>query len=244
MEPFLTRDGRFLFFNNSNDPRVNTNLHWAERVDDLTFRYRGELQGVNTSFLEGVASMDRDNTFYFISNRSYDTTASTIYRAVFHDGSLSTIELAPGISVAKPGIVNFDAEITADGKTLYYVESRFDRNAQPQTAAILIAKKTTSGFERIDDSTRITAAVNTVGLNYAPATSVSELELFFTRLIGNQAAIYITKRTSARAPFDPPRRIAAITGFAEAPTLSPDEKSLYFHKKDGAQFVIYRVTRR
>ena len=45
MEPFLTRDGRILFFNNLNEPTVNTNLHWAERFDDLTFQYRGEIAG-------------------------------------------------------------------------------------------------------------------------------------------------------------------------------------------------------
>ena len=59
MEPFLTRDGKFLFFNNLNESGVNTNLHWAERVDDLHFKYRGEIEGVNTAALEGVASMDR-----------------------------------------------------------------------------------------------------------------------------------------------------------------------------------------
>jgi len=43
MEPFITRDGRYLLFNNSNDPLVDTNLHYAERIDDLTFAYRGEI---------------------------------------------------------------------------------------------------------------------------------------------------------------------------------------------------------
>jgi hypothetical protein len=41
MEPFLTRDGNFLFFNNSNDPKVDTNLFWASRIDDLTFSASG-----------------------------------------------------------------------------------------------------------------------------------------------------------------------------------------------------------
>jgi hypothetical protein len=41
MEPFITRDGHFLFFNNSNNPRVDTNLYWATRIDDLTFQFAG-----------------------------------------------------------------------------------------------------------------------------------------------------------------------------------------------------------
>ncbi len=41
MEPFITRDGRYLLFNNLNQPSVNTNLHYAERIDDVTFEYMG-----------------------------------------------------------------------------------------------------------------------------------------------------------------------------------------------------------
>ena len=44
-------------------------------------------------------------------------------------------------------------------------------------------------------------------------------------------------------PFEEPERITAITGFAEAPSLSPDEKSLYYHERENGHFVIYRVTR-
>ena len=40
-----------------------------------------------------------------------------------------------------------------------------------------------------------------------------------------------------------PERVAAITGFAEAAILSPDERSLYYHKKEGTRFVLYRVVR-
>jgi hypothetical protein len=44
MEPFVSRDGKYLFFNNLNEPLVNTNLHWAERVDDLHSKHRGEIR--------------------------------------------------------------------------------------------------------------------------------------------------------------------------------------------------------
>jgi hypothetical protein len=83
MEPFVSRDGRYLLFNNRNDPSENTDLHWAERIDDLTFRYRGPIDGVNTAALEGVPSLDREGNLYFISPRSYQDTLSTVYRAKF-----------------------------------------------------------------------------------------------------------------------------------------------------------------
>jgi hypothetical protein len=37
MEPFISKGGQFLFFNNRNDPAVNTDLFYAARVDDATF---------------------------------------------------------------------------------------------------------------------------------------------------------------------------------------------------------------
>lgn len=243
MEPFLSRDGKYLFFNNLNEPTVNTNLHWAERIDDLHFKYRGEIQGVNTPALEGVASMDRDGNFYFVSNRSYDQTASTLYRGKFADGKLSGVELVPGVSLAKPGIVNFDAEISADGNTLYFVESQFGFLGQPKTARILYARRSGNMFVRDGDSATILKTINTDALNYAPATSASELEIFFTRVDPQGPAIYVAKRAGKTLPFGDPLRIATVAGFVEGPTLSPDELSLYYHNKENGRFVIYRVTR-
>jgi Tol biopolymer transport system component len=243
MEPFLSRDGKYLFFNNLNEPTVNTNLYWAERIDDLHFKYRGELKGVNTPALEGVPSMDRGGNFYFVSNRSYDQTASTLYRGKFADGMVSNVEIVPGVSLAKPGIVNFDGEISADGNTLYFVESEFSPSGQPKSARILFARRNGNTFIRDSGSATIMQAVNTDGLNYAPATSASEREIFFTRVGPQGPAIYLAQRGNKSKPFQAPLRLAAITGFAEAPTLSPDEKSLYFHKKEDGHFVLYRVTR-
>jgi Tol biopolymer transport system component len=80
-------------------------------------------------------------------------------------------------------------------------------------------------------------------LEYAPAISSSGLELFFTRLEGTSPVIYVATRTDATSPFGAPRKITAATGFVEGPTLTPDEDSLYYHKREGNLFVIYRVTR-
>lgn len=182
-EPFVTRDGRYLLFNNLNDPSVDTNLHFAERIDDLTFQYKGELKGVNTPALEGVPMMDRRNTVYFVSPRSYDRTYSTIYRGTFSHGEVSGIELVPGVSRQERGIVNFDVEVSPDGNTLYFVDARFGRSG-PESADIVIAQRSGEGFQ-----------------------------------------------------------LTALEGFVEAPTLSPDERSLYYHKKEGAKFVIYRASR-
>ncbi len=243
MEPALSRDGQYLFFNNSN-AAVNTNLHWAQRIDDLTFQYQGEIGGVNTTALEGVPSMDRNNVFYFVSNQSYVTTLSTLYRGTFTNGTVSGVGLVPGVSALLLGMVNFDADISPDGNTLYFVDGRFDfPNSVPVTADILIAERSGVNFVRVANGADIMRQINTGALEYAPAISTSGLEIFFTRLEGSTSAIYASTRSNTSAPFDTPKKIQAITGFVEAPTLPADEKSLYYHKDENGLFVIYRVTR-
>jgi hypothetical protein len=230
MEPFITRDGRYLMLSNLNDPRENTNLHYAERKDDLTFEYKGEIQGVNTAALEGVPSMDKDGMLYFVSTRSYGETFSTLYRGRFENGSVDGVELVPGVSRKQPGIVNFDAEISADGKSLYFVDGLFGTE-----------------FTRDPKSSAILRHVNTEALEYAPAIATDGLELFFTRVgqlpPSTPPAIFRTVRTSQEEPFEKPQKVAGPTGFVEAPTLSQDGRTMYYHKKEKERHVIYCMKR-
>ena len=253
MEPFVSPDGKYLFFNNSNSTRP-TNLFYATAVDmtGLTFQFQGEIVGANSGglTLSAVPSMDTNNIFYFISDRSYSQTLSTIYSGMFSNGSLSNVALVPGVSKDKPGDVNFDQCISPDGDTLYFVDGVFSGGASvPKAASIAIARRDGDNFVRLKDSARIMRKINTHDLNYAPDISKSQLEFFFTRIpIQNSQPkpppiIYTATRSSTSKPFGEPRRIEAITGFAEAPALSPDEKSLYFHLQVSGTFVIYRVTR-
>ena len=243
MEPFASRDGRWLFFNNLNDPSVNTDIHYAERIDDLNFRYRGPVQGVNTPALEGVPTMDRDGNFYFVSTRSYAQSLSTIYRGRFAEGRVSGVELVPRLSSRQAGIVNFDVEVSPDGATLYSVEGRFSGGPVPRSADLFIATRQGDGFVRAANSDALLRNVNSEALEYAACISADGRTLFFTRLAGRSPAIYVAQRPHAAAPFEKPKRLAAADGFVEAPSLSPDERSLYYHRRDGALFVIYRLTR-
>jgi hypothetical protein len=93
-------------------------LHFAERVDDLTFSYRGELAGANSDALDGVPSVDDAGTFYFVSLRTYDTTLSSVYRGRFDGASVLDVALVDGISRAMAAWVNFDARSAPDGARL------------------------------------------------------------------------------------------------------------------------------
>jgi hypothetical protein len=248
MEPFVSLDGKYLFFNDSNNPPPGTftKLYYATRIDDVTFQFKSEIGGVNTTALDAVPSMDTNNKFYFVSTRSYQQTLSTIYWGDFSDGSLSNVALVPGISKMKAGDVNFDAGISPDGGTLYFVDGVFNGGSVPQRASIAIAKREGDRFVRLKDSAKIMRKINTGGLNYAACPTPSDLEFFFTRAdppASTVPAIYTATRSKVSKPFGKPVKIAAITGFVEAPTLSADGRSLYYHKQENGVFVIYRVTR-
>ena len=251
MEPFISPDGNYLFFNNSNSAPAGTNLYYATRIDDLTFQFQGEISGVNVpAAITAVPSMDMNNTFYFVSNRNYvPPTFATIYSGTFSNGSLSNVALVQGISKHKLFDVNFDQCISPDGRTLYFVDGVIKGGSIPQQASIAIAKRHGHHFVRLTNSAEIMRKINTPDLNYAPDVSKSGLEFFFTRiaLVGGQPkpppVIYTAARGSTSKPFGKPSKIEAITGFAEAPALSPDEKSLYFHLNVSGTFQIFRVTR-
>src|SRR5262249_15021434 len=98
MGPFLSRDGRHLFFNASNAPGRKTDLHYARRIDASTFAHKGKLAGANSEALDAVASLDRQGRFVFVSTRSYETTLSTLYEGRFAVGRITNVRLLDGLS--------------------------------------------------------------------------------------------------------------------------------------------------
>jgi hypothetical protein len=249
MEPFLARDGRYLFFNNSNHPSVNTNLHYAERIDDLRFRYRGEVRGANTTSLDAVATMDRSGMFYFVSLRDHEKTFHSIFRGEFRDGVLSGVQPVSGISRKKPMHINFDLDISPDGRRMYVVDGRFDLFwlLGPKAADIVVAHRQGDGFTVAPDSASVMGKINSDVLEYAPCISADGRTLLLTRLrrvLAAQPAIYVAQRDELSQPFGPARRLAALEGFVEATTFSVDERAIYYHRKVDDRFVLFMATKR
>ena len=60
-----------------------------------------------------------------------NSTLATIYRDPFANGTVSNVAVVPGVSKATPGWVNFDADVSADGNTMYFVDGLFDASGSP-----------------------------------------------------------------------------------------------------------------
>lgn len=234
MEPFLSRNGQLLFFNNSNDPAVNTDLHWATKVDDSTFTYQGLIEGINTTALDGVASMDQNNHLFFVSLREYEQTLKSIFSTNYANGTVTEVQALDNLSLNIPGWVNFDVEVDVTGEWLYFVDGRFDEAGGPYEADLALAKKSGSSFERVANSASILQHINSSDLEYAASISDDQLELFFTRVAApitstSVPEIFVSRRSDPSEEFGIPQKIASITGFAEAPSVSSDGKVLYYH---------------
>jgi len=237
MEPFLSRDGQVMFFNNLNSPEVNTNLHWATRVDDLTFQYQGELTDANTQSLEGVPTMDENGTLYYVSTQSYSETLSSLYTGKFSAGAITNISIVPNVSRNEAGWVNFDVEISADGNNMYYVDGQFDENGGPYQANFVLAIRNNRAFSRIATSDNIFQNINTDNLEYAAAITKDQLEICFTRVSAPLAPdveprLYIAQRVSPNSAFEQPVLLESLTGFVEGATYDSKDEGIYFHRKD------------
>ncbi|HEY6332274.1 MAG TPA: hypothetical protein VI756_23320 [Blastocatellia bacterium] len=249
MEPFISPDGRYLFFNNENNPTVDTNLHFAERTGKFSFRYLGPLPGVNSSALDAVPSIDKTGHFYFTSLRDYSHTLNLLYTGDFDGARVNDVRPLPGdITPAAPGIINMDANVSPDGRTLYISRAVFAKGTTAPTKSEIMIARLTDGAFRIDpDSGRILRNVNTGELQYAASISADDLELYFTRAIvaGPDAGahIMVATRRSRSEPFGEPEQLSQLSGFVEAPSVSLDGKELFFHKRVGSKFVIYRAER-
>lgn len=273
MEPAISRDGKTLFFNNLNAEKLpsgasnETNLHYATRIDDITFDYIGEVNGANIDTLpdqnelEGVASSDKNNRFYYIYTGDYfDTNGPNYLRSIFYgdfsNGGFSGIQSIPNLKTNRPteenpmpGELNFDVEIHYNGEELYFVEGIFSGSSFPDEGNIGLATKVNGVFTVHPDSENLFANINSNALEYAPSISTNSLEFYFTRATGSvetgvDFGVYVAIRNLVSEAWDNAERIDVITGeITEAPSISFDGKLLYYHQKVTGLYQVYVVER-
>jgi hypothetical protein len=246
MEPFLSRDGATLFFNTRNDPGTDTDIHFARQRDDLTFVHQGVLSGTKSAELDGVPTMALDGTFCFISPRDYRQTLNAVFCGRFDGEAVVDVLPQTELKSERLGRLIFDVELSADGKQLMFAEGTFSGGAVPDAADLFLAGRGGNGFVRSAESARLLRAVNTDALEFAPALSADGLELFFTRVTGfwmfRTGQIFRSQRAEVSEPFGAPQHIP-VDGHVEGPTLSPDGRSLYFHRLVDGRFGLWRITR-
>ncbi len=249
-EPFLSRDGRLLFFNNGYGEGTDTNLHVAEHVNDLRFEYRGEVGGANSASLDAVASVDNASSFYFVSARSYETTRSTVHRGRLDPSGtkVSDVSRVAGLEASGPAMVVFDAEVAPDGDALLFAEGQFLPFVSlglPVTGDLKLARRTTNGFARDPSGTASLTRVNSIALEYAPAISPDGLTLSFTRFAGapgvSNPRIFLARRPRETAAFASPVPVSAATGFVEAATFTPGGNAIYYHHRVDGRFRVERL---
>ncbi len=270
MEPFISPDDSTLFFNNLNSDTLgngsinDTNLHYAIRIDNLNFQYMGEVIGANIdqtetiNELEGVASIDSNNNFYFVRTIDYFDEQSphylrSLFQAEYSDGNLTNITSIPNLKHDRNGDpvvgeLNFDAEINYDGTQLYFVEGIFSGKAFPDEANIGIASKLDGVYKVDSDSENMMALINTDALEYAPSISSNNLELYFTRASISatvDVGIFVASRDSVTEPWGKVYRLSTIIGeLTEAPSISYNGEVLYYHQKVSDTFHIYLAERK
>jgi hypothetical protein len=240
MEPFLSRDGRLIFFNNRNDD-PNTDLHIAERVDDFTFRYRGLVNTANTpDSLEGVPTMSRSNEFFFISTREYFSTLTTVFTGTFTGNDIDSAQPLSELATAQLGQLIFDIEVSADGQTLLLAEGTFNGGPVPIEANFVLARRVGATFQFVADDDTF-QAVNTDAREYAAALSSDGLVFMFTRLPQGSVTpqIYLSRRGDLNSPFEQPSLVQGLQEFVEAATFSPDDRLFYYHARVDGQFRLF-----
>jgi len=247
MEPFVSLDGRYLLFNTSNVAPSIPALQFAVRSGPRTFTYGGPIRGANQpGSLSATPSMDRDGTFYFVSTRDYAAGLATVYAGRFDSGAVRAVHAVPGVVAPAPGLVDFDVSVSPDGGSLYVSMGQFGNGSGPSRAGLALFRRRERGFVADPRSTAILDAVNRAGpLVYAASVSADGLELFFTVADPDRGSAQIDRaaRSSTSRPFGHVQRVAAISGFAEAPSLSGDGTTLSYHLRVGKQFVIEQATR-
>lgn len=272
MEPHISRDGEILFFNNLNAEKLadgsdnDTNIYYATRTELDTYQYMGPVVGASednepgVNELEGVPSLTSDGELYFVRttdylNQSSENYLKSVFSGSYANGNVVNIQSHPNFrndrpdgEVPKLGELVFDVDINEDGSELYFAAGNF-ANGLLEEAHIGVAVRGGDGFTVSPDSASLMAEVNTGALEYAATTSTNSLELYFSRATLSSGeyrfGIFVSTRDVASSPWGKPKELELLTGeVVEAPSLSKDGSSLFFHQKVDGKFQLFLAERK
>ncbi|MER2566363.1 MAG: hypothetical protein ABTQ32_36915 [Myxococcaceae bacterium] len=243
MEPRLSPDERFLFWNDKPASDDAMQLHVATRVDAGVYSYVGPLEGANVDgFLDGVPAIDSSNRFFFVSLRTYGQNMRTIYSARFDPSGPRLTDVTPiddAISEKKAGVVDIDIDVSNDGTVLIVSRAEFAPGSTGPSKSRLEIFGVDAGVPFVSPAlaawpSRINES--TTCRQYAAHLSSDGLELFSTVLpLGAvepaDFRLAVSRRSSVTEPFGPGATLDSISGLLlEGPNLSLDGKRLTYHR--------------
>lgn len=260
-EPFASRDGHFLFFNTAQHEN-HKDLHYAERSNGR-WVYRGEIgPDINTSKeVQGNPSMDKHFIFLYVDSGTKSMVR--IGRFVPSTGKIRDLMDFSGIPEKQVKLFaqqlhgNMGVEISADGDIIYFSRATWGLNGFKlgllQGSDIFFVSRYNKDYVYDEAKSRhIMKNINSPELDYAASISSDGLEFFFTRLNLSdmkpgkiRSRILMAKRQSVSEPFGQPVVIESIgrDSFVEGPSISNDGHELYYHKRIGNKFRIFKVSR-
>lgn len=256
MEPFVSADGTYLFFNSLNDG-IDTKLYYATKINDSTFQFEGALTGTNQAAnpqLNAVADLDASGNFYWTSTRDYPAELRNLFQGKFSGGNVTEIRRVQGNFYKNlPGWLVMDHGVSTDGEFLYFNNARFDGSAcqGPCETELGVARKVNdSTFTTLANSHEILQNIQDPDyIYYAPCISSDNLELYYTRYLkgaltpGTLFEICVAVRNAPTGIFSSPRVLfsEAIANLIEAPTLTTDKRLMYYHRKiPGSHQIVMR----
>jgi hypothetical protein len=167
-----------------------------------------------------------------------------LFHGTFNSGIVNTIvRVAGDFNKNTPGWLVMDHGISLDGQFLYFNNARFDDTTclGPCETELGIAQKVNATtFNTLPNSSLLLQNITDVNyIYYAPCISSDDLELYYTRYLkGNITAsttfeICVAVRGNRYSNFSLPKVLFSktIVNLIEAPTLTVDKRTMYYHKK-------------
>lgn len=254
MEPSISADGNYIFFNNLNDG-ITTSLYYATKVNDSTYNYAGALAGANqtiTPRLDAVASSDSVNNFFWTSTRNFPTEFDNFFHGTFNGTDVVNIGRVHGtFYIYSAGWIMMDAAINYSGNLLYYTNAYLGPTYAgcggiPCQAKLGVGQKQNdSTFNKLSNSDGIMQNINDTNyVVYAPNISKNGLELYYTRVLKSNLSlgtqICVSVRTNLVDTFSLPSIFHPFSTLTpEATTLTSDQSKIYYHKKSAGVYKIF-----
>ena len=176
LDPFVSPDGRRLYFQSDRPVDGDEAKDWDIWVSDRTAEGWGEPRNlgppINTPSTETYPTVTADGTLYFSSDRD-GAASGDVYRAPWRDGAF----LAPESLGAPINTQEFDSNVYASPDERFLIFSAENRAGHRGGGDLYLSRRTEAGWSE----PRPLPFVNTPAREFAPAGSPDGRYLYFTR---------------------------------------------------------------